>query len=86
MKKHIKNSALLLCIVSGLIIIINKPISVFSHMTDYLPSGGKYYHWKYGNIYKKLMKEALICRKQYYGTVLFHACRLQKCSYASDAP
>lgn len=23
----------------------------FSHMTDYLPSGGKYYHWKYGNIY-----------------------------------
>lgn len=20
-------------------------------MTDYLPSGGKYYHWKYGNIY-----------------------------------
>ena len=51
MKKHIKNSALLLCIVSGLIIIINKLISVFSHMTDYLPSGGKYYHWKYGNIY-----------------------------------
>ena len=49
MKKHIKNSALLLCIVSGLIIIINKLISVFSHMTDYQPSGGKYYHWKYGN-------------------------------------
>jgi hypothetical protein len=52
MKKHIKNSALLLCIVAGLIIIINKLISVFSHMTDHLPTGGgKYYHWKYGNIY-----------------------------------
>ena len=31
MKKHIKNSALLLCIVAGLIIIINKLISV-SHI------------------------------------------------------
>ena len=52
MKKHIKNSALLLCIVAGLIIVINKLISVFSHMTDHLPTGGgKYYHWKYGNIY-----------------------------------
>ena len=57
MKKHIKNSALLLCIVAGLIIVINKLISVFSHMTDHLPTGGgKYYHWKYGKPLKPVQR------------------------------
>lgn len=51
MKKHFKNFALLICIVSVLIIIYNKLVSIFSNMKEYLPSGGKYFKWKYGNLY-----------------------------------
>ena len=52
MKKHIKNFVLLTAIVSTLILIANKLISIFSNMRDYLPfGGGKFYNWKYGDIY-----------------------------------
>lgn len=52
MKKHIKNFVLLTAIVSTLILIANKLISIFSNMRDNLPfGGGKYYNWKYGDIY-----------------------------------
>lgn len=52
MKKHIKNLVLLTAIVSVLILITNKLISIFSNLKDDLPiGGGKYYKWKYGDIY-----------------------------------
>lgn len=52
MKKHIKNFVLLTAIVSVLIVISNKLVSIFSNLKDNLPiGGGKYYKWKYGNIY-----------------------------------
>lgn len=52
MKKHIKNFVLLTAIVSVLIVITNKLINIISNLKDDLPiGGGKYYKWKYGNIY-----------------------------------
>ena len=52
MKKHIKNFALLMLVVTGLIVIANKVISVLSGLKDDLPmEKGKFYKWKYGDIY-----------------------------------
>lgn len=52
MKKHIKNFIILIAIVTGIIVIANKLISIFSNMKDNLPiGGGKFYNWKYGKIY-----------------------------------
>lgn len=52
MKKHIKNFALLTIIVTILIFIANKIIDFISNVKDNLPlEGGKFYKWKYGNIY-----------------------------------
>lgn len=52
MKKHIKNFVLLTAIVTVLVIITNKLISLFSNLKDNLPTGGgKYYKWKYGDIF-----------------------------------
>ena len=52
MKKIIKNAAILSVIVTGLICIGNKIISVVSNLKDDLPeSGGRFYKWKFGNIF-----------------------------------
>ena len=52
MKKYLKNFALLTVIVTGIVFITNKWISIVSSMKDDLPlGGGKFYNWKYGKIY-----------------------------------
>lgn len=52
MKKHIKRLILLGIIITGGIVCINKIIDLLSDRNDDLPIGkGKYYNWKYGDIY-----------------------------------